>query len=333
MKINSKKLVLVLLLVSISCIYPQVDLSKTAQSTMNFLLVGTSPKAAGLGEAYTSLGTGSEGIFYNPSGLAVMEKQFDIVVNYTKWIADINYLSGGLAFNINEYGVLGLHLVTVDYGVINGTSLLSDNFDPLGYIDNGPLGNVGAYVIGLSYAKSISRQFSIGGNIKLAGQNLGSNVFSDGRQKDNDATKLAFDAGVRYNTLYKGFVFGMSVRNFSSNIKREEIDEQLPLIFSMGASINVMEIFNFDPGSSFLFAVDFLHQNNYSERVNLGAEYKFLDMIALRGGFQTNRDLASWSGGVGLSQTLFDYDLEVNYSYSRFEIFDSVSRLSLLVSF
>jgi hypothetical protein len=314
-------------------IFAQVDLDKTGQSTMNFLLVGTSPKASAMGEAFVSVGTGSESIFYNPSGLAILEKKFDIIVNYTRWIADINYLSGALAFNMNDFGVVGLHLVTVDYGTINGTSLLANDFDPLGYIDNGPVSNVGAYVVGLTYAKSVSQQFSIGWNVKLAGQNLGRNIFMDGRQKDNDAVKLAFDAGIRYNTGFKGFVFGMYIRNFASNIKRELNDEQLPLIFSLGASFNAMEIFNFDPGSSFILAVDFLHQNNYSERVNLGMEYKFLDMVSLRGGYQTNRDLASWSGGIGLSQSILDYDVEVSYSYSMFEIFDSVSRLSLQISF
>lgn len=333
MKINTIILMIGLMLGNVSYLFSQVDLNKTAQSTMNFLLVGTSPKAAALGEAFTSVGIGSESIFYNPSGLAVMQKQFDVVVNYTSWIADINYLSGGAAFNLNEYGAVGLHLVTIDYGVINGTSLLFDSNDPLGYIDNGPVENVGAYAIGLSYAKSISQQFSIGGTIKLAGQNLGRNVFFDGRQKENDAVQLAFDAGVRYNTGYKGFVFGMSLRNFSSNIKREEIDEQLPLLFSMGASINLMEIINPKAENAVLFAADFLHQNNYSERVNLGIEYQPLDLIAFRVGYQTNRDLASWSAGIGLNQSVLDYDLEINYSYSSFEIFDSVSRLSLYLAF
>jgi hypothetical protein len=120
-----------------------------------------------MGEAFTSVGTGSESIFYNPAGLAIMDNQFDISVNYTSWIADINYLGGSIAFNTFSYGTFGFHMVTVDYGVINGTSLLSNESDPLGYIDNGPVGNVGAYVVGLSYAKAISNQFSIGGNVNL----------------------------------------------------------------------------------------------------------------------------------------------------------------------
>jgi len=312
--------------------YSQVDLNKTAQSTMNFLLVSTSPKASALGDAYTSIGSGSEAMFYNPAGLAAMQTKFDINLNYTGWVADIKYLGGGVAWNLNEYGVVGINLLTVDYGTINGTSLTLDVGSDLGYIDDGEISNVGAYSIGVSYAKAISREFLVGGTAKLVGQNLGVSVLETG-SKENNASKLAFDAGVKYITGFKGFMFGMSIRNFATNIKREIYDEQLPLIFSVGAAINAMEVFYPEHDSPLFFAIDFNHQNNYSERVNIGLEYKMFDMVSLRGGYQTNRDLASWSGGIGLNQTIQEYNLEVNYSYSKFEIFDSVSRLSLLVSF
>jgi hypothetical protein len=315
----------------------QTNLSKTAQSTMNFLLVGTSSKACAMGEAYLSTGIGSESMFYNPAGLSVLNKSFDININYTQWIADINYISGGVGWAMGEFGVLGAHLVTVDYGDINGTSLISEseqNLYPLGYKDNGLMSNVGAYVVGLSYAKQVTQEFSVGLTLKLAGQNLGQSSFS-GTTKDNDASKIAFDAGVRYQTGFKQFTFGMFIRNFATSIQREEIEEQLPLLFSFGASINVMEIIveEISEDNQLTVAADFLHQNSYSERLNLGLEYKFLGMLAVRGGYQTNRDLASWSGGIGLNGSLADYDIEVNYSYSSFEFFTSVNRVSLIFSF
>lgn len=319
-----------------STCFAQVGLNKIAQSTMNFLLVSTSSRASAIGEAFTTLGTGSESMFYNPAGLANMKKDFDISINYTQWIADINYLSGGVAYNLGNYGTVGVNVLTVDYGDIHGTSLLSASEKYLyqeGFKDNGLLSNVSAYSVGLSYAKSISTQFSIGGNVKLVGQNLGESRLSNGYIKKNDAAKLVFDAGVRYLTGFKSFGFGMMIRNFASNIKREEIDEQLPLMFTLGAGMNVMELIDEEQSNSLFVAVDFVHQNNYSERVNFGAEFKFLDMLSLRGGYQTNRDLASWSGGIGLNTSVSDYDIEINYSYSRFEIFDSVSRLSLVFSF
>ncbi len=318
-------------------IYSQIGLNKTAQSTMNFLLVGTSPRACALGEAFTAIGSGSESMFYNPSGLTSMNTEFDITLNYTSWIADINYLSGAAAWNLGLYGVVGINLLTVNYGDIKGTSLVSPGESanyPLGYKDNGNLSNVGAYSVGLSYAKAISEAFSIGGNVKIAGQNLGESDFGTS-VKQNNAAKLVFDAGVSYATGFKGFTFGMSIRNFSTSLKREEIDEQLPLLFSLGAAINLMDVLDeeYAESNSVLLAVDFLHPNNYSERVNIGVEYKFQQMVAARFGYQTNRDIASWSTGVGFNSSISDYDFEVSYSYSQFDFFDNVQRISLNFSF
>ena len=327
------RLILITVLVFSSQNFAQVDLNKTAQSTMNFLLVGTSSRASALGEAFNAIGIGSESMFYNPSGLTEMNKNFDISLNYTSWIADIKYLSGGAAWNLGNYGVVGFNILTVDYGDIYGTSLLTPgeaNLYPSGFKENGVLSNVGAYSFGLAYAKAISEAFSVGGNVKLVGQNLGESSFGTSSKK-NDATKLAVDAGVKYKTEFNGFTFGMSIRNFSTNIKREEIEEQLPLLFSLGAAINVMETVDKDlaENNSILLAVDFLHPNNYSERMNFGLEYQYLQMISVRFGYQTNRDLASWSAGLGFNTSISDYDMGISYSYSKFDFFNSVSRISI----
>lgn len=334
------KIIIKIIVCALLCsqlIVSQTDLNKTAQSTMNFLLVGTSSKACAMGEAFVTTGTGSQSIFYNPAGLALVDNTFDINLNYTQWIADINYISGAVGWDLSEYGVVGVHLITVDYGDINGTSLISpaeQNLYPLGYKDNGLVSNVAAYVVGLTYSKLITREFSLGFTMKYAGQNLGRNTFGTSTV-ENDASIFAFDAGVRYQTDFNGFTFGMFLRNFATNIQREEIEEQLPLLFSFGASINLLELIQgkYSDENSIIFEADFLHQNNYTERVNLGLEYKFLKMFSLLAGYQTNRDLASWSAGAGFNSSISDYDIAVNYSYSSFDVFDGVNRISLNFSF
>ena len=333
MKINLKIILTIFaVLTFLIDIHGQVGLNKLAQSTMNFQLVSLSPKASAMGEAYYAVNKGAESIFYNPAGLANMgDNTFNVVVDYTQWIADIDYLGGAAAWNLKNYGTLGISLMSVNYGTIYGTSLDPNAGSALGYIDNGMLSNVSAYSFGISYAKAISEQFAIGGNIRIAGQNLGVNNFNNGASVKNDASKLVFDAGVIYYTDFKKFRFGMAIRNFSSNIIREAIYEQLPLTFTVGTAIDLLDFINpnHSQDDAFTLAVDFLHSNNYSERFNLGAEYKFLGMVALRAGYQTNRDLASWSAGIGLNKTIDGNEIEVNYSYSKMDIFKNVSRLSV----
>lgn len=315
----------------------QVGLNKLAQSTMNFLSVNTSPKASGMGEAYSVIGVGAEAISFNPAGLCGMQRGVDARIDVMQWIADINYFDAKVAVKLGNYGTVGIHLLTVDYGTINGTSLIYDYEASIynkGYKDTGPVENVAAYSFGLSYAQFVNTQFSVGGTVKLAGQNLGESTLASGVKKNN-ASKLVFDAGVKYVTGFKSFSFGMTIRNFASNIKREAVDEQLPLSFTLGGSMDLLDIF--DPAhakdSGLEFGVDFLHQNNYSERVNLGLEYRLLGALSLRGGYQTNRDLASWSAGIGFNTTVEDYAVELNYSYSKFSIFNNVNRFSLGLSF
>ena len=311
--------------------YGQVGLKKLAQSTMNFQLVSISPRASAMGDAYYAVGTGAESIFYNPAGLIESKSTFNVVVDYTQWIADINYIGGAASWNLGNYGAVGISLLSVNYGTIYGTSLDPNTGSTLGYVDNGTLSNVGAYSFGVSYAKAVSTQFSIGGNIRIAGQNLGENHFTDGTDVKNNASKLVFDAGVKYYTGFKNFRFGMAIRNFSSNIIREAIYEELPLTFTVGTAIDLMDFINpsHSQDDALTLAVDFLHSNNYSERFNIGAEYKFLGMLALRGGYQTNRDLSSYSFGIGLNKSIDGNEIGVNYSFSKMKIFKNINRLSV----
>lgn len=315
--------------------FAQVGLNKLAQSTMDFQSVSISPKASALGDAFMAVGTGAESIFYNPAGIVETDKTFDVVIDYTQWIADINYLAGAAAWNLGNYGSVGISLLSVNYGTFNGTSLDPSVGSQLGYIDNGTFADVSAYSFGVSYGKAISTQFAVGGNIRIAGQNLGTNQFADGTSTKNNATKLVFDLGVKYNTEFNDFRFGMAIRNFSSNIIREEIYEQLPLTFTVGGAIDLLNFINptHPKEDALTFAVDFVHSNNFSERFNVGLEYKFLGMLAVRGGYQTNRDIMSWSGGIGFNSSIAGNDVEVNYSFSKMDIFKNVNRFSVEFAF
>jgi hypothetical protein len=127
----------------------------------------------------------------------------------------------------------------------------------------------------------------------------------------------------------------MAFRNFSAQLKREEVYEQLPLTFTIGAAMDLMDLAAPDHGaaSGLTLSADFVHSNNYSQRLNFGLEYLVFGMLSLRGGYQTNRDIASWSAGVGVLTSLEDVELGVSYSFSRVKYFDGVNRLALQVLF
>lgn len=335
MNMKISKLLLVAIF-TVASLQAQVGLKKVGQSTMNFLLVSNSARGSGLGEAFTTIGEGAESAFFNPAGTMVEPGRIDVKLYSTKWIAGINYMASSVVYSTRKFGTIGFNLMNVDYGEMRWTSLIRPNEVaefPRGYKDLGKVSNLGAYSFGFSYAKPFSQQFVIGGNVRFVGQNLGQTVVADGL-KDNNMEKLVFDAGVKYDTGFRDFKFGMSIRNFSSNVKREEISEQLPLIFTMGISIDLVKLLSESLGKSnnLLFAIDFTHPNNYSERMNIGFEYTFLKLISVRYGYQFNQDLASGSYGFGLKKNLGNRALSIDYSYSDYEYFDGVSRVSIGVT-
>ena len=47
-----------------------------------------------------------------------------------------------------------------------------------------------------------------------------------------------------------------------------------------------------------LVSIDAIHPRDYTERINLGAEYVLMDMIALRAGYRFNYDEEGLTAGL-----------------------------------
>jgi hypothetical protein len=313
-----------------------LGLKKTGQTTMNFLQVAVSPKEAALGGTITSLSQGVESIFSNPAGLSEMKTEFGVFLSTTQWFADINYHAAAAAWNTGDYGVIGLSFVIVDYGTIKGTRLLSyadAGKDALGYVSTDDIKNVGAHSFGLTYVKQINDRFSIGGTVKYVGQKLGQLIDESGVASDNTANKLAFDFGIKYFTGIKSIRLGMSMRNFGTFVRYQNYSSPLPLMFSVGLGVNVLDLFEQSQDHKVFISSEFVHPTNYTDRVRVGIEYDFMDIVSLRGGYESNHDVLGLAAGIGLRQELAGTIFEFDYSFSQAEFFNNVNRFSLNVAF
>jgi hypothetical protein len=219
---------------------------KLAQTGFQFLSVATDARAGAMGDAMTSLELGSASLYFNPAGLARMDGRFELLANQNKWIADITYNSYAMSYNPagGRYGVFGLSFVSVDYGEVEGTMVWANE---QGYIDT-EIMNPTAFSAGLGYAKTLTDKFSVGGQIKYAGQQLGKSMTTLGDDslivKKNLAFATAVDFGTLYRTGFKSLVFGMSVRNFSNEIKFEKEAFQLPFSVTVGFSLGFVDGFD-----------------------------------------------------------------------------------------
>ena len=153
--------------------------------------------------------------------------------------------------------------------------------------------------------------------------------------KKIDLDVFAFDFGVLYKTGFKSLNLGMTIRNFSNEIKFVDEGFQLPLTFKLGLSMNMLDIFEIDPNSnSVLFSVDAEHPRDNKEMLRLGVEYTFMNILSLRTGYVTpETSEAGIQAGIGLRYDVGGINLGVDYAYTDFGIFDSVQRITINLAY
>jgi hypothetical protein len=312
-------------------------IDKMAQSGMPFLTIDVNGRTAAMGSAGVCISEDASAMFANPAGMA-MFKGADVAFSMNNWIADIKQYAGAAAYNFGSWGTFGASFVWMDYGTFKGAEPYTGyNLDQrdIGYTLTGDF-TVKEYALGLSYARKISSQFSFGGQIKYAYEDLyqsmiydyrlGQNVLSNNREQ-----VFAFDFGTLYYTGWKDLRFGMSIRNFSRQGKFVDQRFELPLVMTMGLAMNVMSVLMPDQEKSKLtLAVDWLHPRNWRERVHVGAEFSMFDQLFVRAGYKFNYSEEGLTAGIGVCKGMGDYGLRLDYSYGAFgEFFGSVHRLSV----
>ncbi len=331
---NMKKTYYCIALICISLYGNLKAQDKLAQTGLQFLEIGVSPRAEAMGGAFVVTGNNSDAIFYNQAGLSNINTKIDATFSRVQWFADIAYNALGITYKPSNgnYGVIGLSFQSADYGDFYGTRVAAGT--AAGYEDTGIFSPT-TFIFGLSYAKQLNDRFSIGGQVKYVTQNLGSNVLTFGGPiEENNVSGLVFDFGMIYSTSFKGFDFGMSIKNFSTDFKFEEFAFEAPLTFRMGVLLNVMEILKINPtGQNILLSVDAIHPRDFGEHLNIGLEYKLYDFVSFRGGYKFNYSEESFTAGIGLEQKISELDLRIDYSYGAFGIWSNVQRFSIGFSF
>ncbi len=330
-KINIAKILLitVCILSFISNLKAQENFKKVAQSGMQYLKIGVDAEMVGRGEAGISAITGVPSIFWNPAGLADLEDK-EFYFSHNSWIADISLDAAAVGINLGNIGTFALSVIWMNYGTLKATAVATTTAgsNQLGYIDEGTF-TPSDVAIGLAYSRKISEQFSVGGQVRYLYENYGHNVVvtTSGINEDvnNIVKAITFDLGTLYYPGYKSLAFAMAIQNFSTDIKYEEESFGAPLTFKLGISMNMLDLFESNPTSSLLLAVDAIHPRDYTERLNLGLEYNYLGIIQLRTGYRMNYDIGNFTSGVGLRYSLpSGMQIKLDLSY----MVDATSRFS-----
>ncbi len=304
---------------------------KVGTSSMQFLKVAPNAHAAGLGTAYVALGSGADALYWNPAGLARADGH-TLSLDRVDWFLDTAHYAAAYGGSLGRFGHLGFHFYFADMGDFRETRV-----DHLGFVDrNGTqVYNPGltgqsfspkSWITGLTYARNFTDRFSAGFTAKLAREDLWL----------ASSQVMLFDFGMNYETGFRSLRVGASVINFGSPVSFEEEDYPAPLLFRIGAAMDMIGANGLLSRSGIgrlTTTFDLIQPNDYDQQWATGLEYVFLERFMLRGGYQHNFDTASLSFGGGLRQSIGSLGLGIDYSYSDMsDAFGSVHRLGLSFS-
>lgn len=335
------KIVSCLLVVFIFESYAQVgsSLNKTGTTAAQFLKIGVGPRAIGMGGAFTASANDINAMYWNPAGLSRMNAK-EAYFNHVDWILDVKMDYAGFAMDVSDLGTLGafISVLTMDDMPVRTLQ------QPEG---TGELFSAGSIVIGVSYARNLTDEFSIGFNAKYIGEHIW----------NESAKTFALDIGTQYIIPFLNeFRLGASISNFGPKMKMAgrdiiqvttvgagdgnrintdlQLDEfELPLLFRIGVAVDAIKSMD----NRLTLAADAIHPNDNSEYVNAGFEYTWNEIFFLRGGYKSLFEQDGEQGltfGAGINYRIFDtFKIKFDYAYQDFGRLKSVQYISLGVRF
>ncbi|MYI67489.1 MAG: UPF0164 family protein [Boseongicola sp. SB0673_bin_14] len=322
-----------------------------------FLKIGPGARVDSLGGAFGALADDVTSIYWNPAGISQLEKT-SFSDTHTIWLADIRYNYLAFSIPIEKIGTLGASVTFLNVPDTEITTLAKPDGTGLWY---------SAYdtAVSLAYARQLYAQesgvkLSVGVNAKYIHQQI----------HRESARGVAIDVGTLYHTGWRSLRIGMSFSNFgpemrfsgpdlesgseisgdqrtsdyrpfpdTSNPTRtaalETIEFPLPSNFRIGIAYDVI-----DAGDNLLtLALDANHPNDNSERLNIGMEYWYRRMAAIRAGYKFRLgedrvdDEEGLTLGLGIHLTLGRRLLSLDYAFADFGHLQQAHRVSLGLQF
>jgi len=315
--------------------------SKVGTSAAPFLGISVGPRAIAMGGAYVASNDDATLLYWNPGAFQQAGKS-QLVFSNTEWLVDTKFRWFGFMLNVGDENAFGLSLTQLDYGEQEVTTVTS----PEG---TGERWSAQDLAIAVSYCRSLTDRFSMGGSFKYIEQKIWNET----------ASTFAFDLGLLFVTDFSGLRLGVSMANFGGDLmldgrdllQRVDIDPAnsgsnksltgrlktdpwaLPLLFRVGVAMDVVK----SSDARLTLAVDALRPNDNDESVNVGGEIGWSEAVFLRGGYKSVFGKDAQEGlslGAGLRYTAEGLgSMEVNYAFTKFGLFGNLNTISLAIAF
>ncbi len=241
--------------------------AKVGTAGMQFLKIGPSARAVGMGESFLAVADDATAIYYNPAGLIQLGDP-DLLFTHIEYPVGLSFEHIAFAYPVPAMGVVVGASVSM---LLAGDMIETTTERPNG---TGRTFSASDFAGGITYCQRLTDKFSVGGTFKYLQENLADKV----------AKGWAADVGTFYDTGWRSIKMAMIISNFGPDIKFVDSPFPLPMNFKFGAS---MLLFNAPP-NRIIFALEGSHPNDNMEMLNFGLEYAFKDMVFLRAGKKVN---------------------------------------------
>jgi len=314
------------------------DVSKVGTTAAKFLTVPVGSRAIGMGGAFVSLANDMSSLYWNPSGIARINRP-EALVSHSLWLADIRHDFAGIGLPFGDFGTIGFSVTAM---TMPDMEVTTEAF-PEG---TGEMFSATSYAFGFSYARNLTDWFSIGATLKYVRETI----------YHSSSSAFAIDIGTLFTTPFQGIRLGVSITNFGEKLQitgedllvQKDIDESqygnnssvnaylstdkfdLPLVLRLSISGDAFK----SSHQRLTLAVDASHPNDNTESVSAGFEYSmFNDLLMLRGGarslFQRGTEESYTFGGGTRYDISSLIEIRLDYAYQSFGRLKNVHTFSL----
>jgi long-subunit fatty acid transport protein len=312
---------------------PNLGGQRVGISSYQFLKIGVGARGVALGESFIAVANDASALYWNPAGLTQFGEN-QAIAAHTFYVLDMKHDMFGAVYHLSGNDAVGVAL----------SSLTTDDMEittetqPLG---TGRYFSYGDVAFGLSYARKMTDQFSFGITVRYVSETL-------------DMLKMngvMTDLGTYYWTGLGSTRFAVVISNFGPDVAPSGET-------ALYNGTKVTNFQSFSPPTQFKFGLAFdpyesdqhqstisfawLHPNDNTESMNIGAEYRWQHLVSLRAGVrraigqamfgadQTN--VGDLSLGFGVVAPVSGMKFNFDYAYTDFNLLGNLHRISVMMA-
>jgi hypothetical protein len=307
-----------------SQLIPNLGGQRTGTTSLQFLKIGNGARASAMAESFVAVADDISSLYYNPAGL-VQFKENGINFSHTQWFVDTRLEFAGAVYHFKGNNAIGFSVTslrTEDMKVTTETQ-------PFG---TGEYFRFSDISLGLSYARQMTDQFSVGATIKYVQEDLGALKIK---------TVLG-DLGTYYKTGLGTSRFSVVISNFGAQVSPSGSVKLIndstvsnfqkfppPTLFRIGFAMEPI----LNDKHRLTTSVQLNSPSDNAENVSFGIEYAYKDFLIVRGGYKLNVDAENFSCGAGIKFPLTFAKSSLDYSLSNYRTLGLAHRITLNILF